>query len=119
MLSMAFWRPSPFSGYGWGFRSGNALSVFAISLFVCISFAAPHPAVAGPNASTMLSADMNPESGDQGQHARETKPGDDIKIEVYAKGVTGSNGFTILVVRWHLQQGILGGREIADRGVTP
>ena len=97
MLSMAFWRPSPFSGYGWGFRNGNALSVFAISLFVCLSFAAPHPAVAGPNASTMLSADMDPESGDQGQHARETKPGDDIKIEVYAKGVTGSNGFTILV----------------------
>ncbi len=75
-------------------------TLFRLLLFLFLFaylFAAPHPAVAGPNASTMLSADMNPESGDQGQHARETKPGDDIKIEVYAKGVTGSNGYTILV----------------------
>ena len=72
MFSGIFWRSNPL------IRSGNALSVFAISLFVWISLAAPYPAVAGPNASTVLSADMNPESGDQGQHARETKPGDDI-----------------------------------------
>ena len=80
MFYRAFWRSNPLTSCVWGFRRGYPLSVFALSLFVWISLAAPHPAVAGPNASTMLSADMDPESGDQGQLARETKPGDDIKI---------------------------------------
>jgi len=64
---------------------------------VCCVFAFLVPAIAGPNIATTFTADLDPTPGDQGQHTRATKPGDDIQIEVYAKKIASANGATISV----------------------
>ncbi|OGG47088.1 MAG: hypothetical protein A3F84_14020 [Candidatus Handelsmanbacteria bacterium RIFCSPLOWO2_12_FULL_64_10] len=66
-------------------------------LFICSALVCPVPATAGPNAAATFTADMDPAAGDQGQLARAARPGDEVKIEVYAKKIAGSNGATITV----------------------
>lgn len=78
-------------------RGNRAIRLLLGLLLVGWSFVAPVPAIAGPNAAATFTADLDPTAGDQGQLARATKPGDDIKVEVYAKKIVGSNGATISV----------------------
>ncbi|OGG48442.1 MAG: hypothetical protein A3F84_25635 [Candidatus Handelsmanbacteria bacterium RIFCSPLOWO2_12_FULL_64_10] len=71
--------------------------VFVGFLSACCVLAFLVPAIAGPNIAATFTADLDPTDGDQGQHARATKPGDDIEIEVYAKKIASANGATISV----------------------
>jgi len=64
---------------------------------ICSALICPVPAIAGPNAAATFTADMDPAAGDQGQLARAAKPGDEVKIEVYAKKIVSSNGVTVSV----------------------